>query len=303
MAAADPKVASRWPAGDPAGHRVAMLFSCRPERISVRVRAREVGTGHLRWSVDLRVARVGHLPTVGLVPREPVHLLRVGVVGDGAVARRVLAGEPGLPGSGGGLLVRGYRGLRRLRLVQCRRRGAGAAQGVQAAGRRGGDGLGERNLVRHRVEGLVVGLAGEGVVHRRGRGDLLVQRLGAEDLLDRPDDRQLRVVGVYDLAVLGPGADDLDRRAVAVDVVGAVLTVVLGDEDGGVLPVLAVRDRVDDVTGGEVVVGHPGLRVGRPAGVVAGEPDHVEAGRTVLLEVLLPDFVAVDVRDREVERR
>ena len=166
-----------------------------------------------------------------------------------------------------------------LRLVQRRRRCAGQAQGVQATGRRGGDALGQRDLVRHRVEGRVVGLVGEGVVHGRGRGDLLVQRLGAEDLLDRPDHRDLRVVGVDHLAVLGPGADDLDRGAVAVDVVGAVLAVVLDDEDGGVLPVLAVRDRVDDLAQGEIVVGHPGLGVGRPAGVVAGEPDHVEVGR------------------------
>src|SRR6185437_840972 len=41
----------------------------------------------------------------------------------------------------------------------------------------------------------------------------------------------------------------------------------------------------------------------RPAGVVAGEPDHVEVGGAVLLEVLLPDLGAVDVRDRQVERR
>src|SRR5262249_23917478 len=51
-----------------------------PAGSSVRVRAREVGTGHSRWSVDLRVTRVGHLPVVSLVPRVPVHLLRVGEV-------------------------------------------------------------------------------------------------------------------------------------------------------------------------------------------------------------------------------
>src|SRR6516165_8019832 len=42
---------------------------------SACVRAHEGGTGHLRWGVDLRVTRVGHLPPVGLVPRVPVHLL------------------------------------------------------------------------------------------------------------------------------------------------------------------------------------------------------------------------------------
>jgi hypothetical protein len=48
--------------------------------------------------------------------------------------------------------------------------------------------------------------------------------------VDRRDDRQLRAGGVDDLAVLDPGADDLDRRAVAVDVVGAVLAIVLDDD-------------------------------------------------------------------------
>src|SRR6185437_13743564 len=181
------------------------------------VRARQGGPRYLRRGVDPRVTRVGHRPPVGLVPGVAVHLLRVGVVGDRAVAGGVLAGQPGLPGGGGGLLGRRDRGLLGLGRVERRRRGAGAAQGIQAAGRGGGDALGERYLVRHRAERRVVGLAGEGVVHRRGRGDLLVQRLGAENLLDRPDRRQLRVVGVDDLAVLGPGADDLDRGAVAVD--------------------------------------------------------------------------------------
>src|SRR4029453_18015388 len=54
---------------------------------SVRVRARDVGPRNLRRSVDLRVTRVGHLPSVGLVPRVPVHLLRVRVVGDRTLAR------------------------------------------------------------------------------------------------------------------------------------------------------------------------------------------------------------------------
>ena len=89
----------------------------------------------------------------------------------------------------------------------------------------------------------------------------------------------------------------------AVHVVGAVLGVVLGDEDRRVLPVRGVRDLVDDLADGEVVVGDLRLRVGRSTGVVAGEPHHVEVGRAVLLEVLLPGLVAVDVRDGQVERR
>ena len=63
-----------------------------------------------------------------------------------------------------------------------------------------------------------------------------------------------------DDAVLGVGADDLDRGAVAVDVVEAGLGVVLDDEDRRVLPVLAVRDRVDDLADREVVVGDLGGR-------------------------------------------
>ena len=66
------------------------------------------------------------------------------------------------------------------------------------------------------------------------------------------------------LAVLGPRADDLDRRPVAVDVVGTVLAVVLDHEDRRVLPVPAVRDLVDDLADGEVTVGDLGLGVGVP---------------------------------------
>src|SRR6185369_475623 len=215
----------------------------------------------------------------------------------------VLPSKPALPGSGVGLLVRGHCGLLSLRLVQRLRGGAGETQGVETTGGSGGDALGERDLVRHRVERRVVGPVGKGVVHRRCGRDLLVERLGAEDLFDRADRRYLRVVGADHRAMLSPGADDLDRCAVAVDVVGSILAVVLEDEDGGVLPVLAVRDRVDDLALCKITVGNPGLRIRRPAGVVAGQPHHIEVGRTVLLEVLLPDLVAVDVRDRQVEGR
>ena len=48
---------------------------------------------------------------------------------------------------------------------------------------------------------------------------------------------------------------------------------------------------VDDLAHGEVAVGDLRPRVGRAAGVVAGEPEHVQVGRAVLLEVLLPDLV------------
>ena len=64
-----------------------------------------------------------------------------------------------------------------------------------------------------------------------------------------------------------------------------------------------MRDLVDDLAHGKVAVGHLRLRVRRTTRVVAGEPHHVEVGRAVLLELLLPDLVPVDVRDRGVEWR
>src|SRR3954451_19729985 len=86
--------------GPPATRRA--VIPCRyPQSLSVRVRARDVGAGDLRRGVDLRVARVGQPPSVRPVPRVPVHLLRVRIVGDCALARCVLLAEPGLPGGGG----------------------------------------------------------------------------------------------------------------------------------------------------------------------------------------------------------
>ncbi len=85
--------------------------------------------------------------------------------------------------------------------------------------------------------------------------------------------------------------------------VGAGLAVVLDDEDRRVLPPLGVRDRVHHLADGEVTIGDHGARGHRAAGVVAREPHHVEVRGPVLLEVLLPHLVAVEVRDREVERR
>ena len=79
------------PAGDPAGRRVVDAFSCGPGACQFVSALGMYATGNLRRSVDLRVARVGHLPLVRLVPRVPVHLLRVRVVGDCAVAGDVLA--------------------------------------------------------------------------------------------------------------------------------------------------------------------------------------------------------------------
>ncbi|KDN82231.1 hypothetical protein KCH_59400 [Kitasatospora cheerisanensis KCTC 2395] len=89
----------------------------------------------------------------------------------------------------------------------------------------------------------------------------------------------------------------------AVHVVQAGLRVVLDHEDRGVLPVRAVADLVDDLPDRQVVVGDLGGRVGGAAGVVAGQPQHVEVGGAVPLEVLLPDLRPVDVRHAGVELR
>jgi len=50
-------------------------------------------------------------------------------------------------------------------------------------------------------------------------------------------------------------ADDKGNRAVGVDVVATVLRVVFEDEDGGVVPVGAVRNGIDDAAERQVVVG------------------------------------------------
>src|SRR5580704_511327 len=49
----------------------------------------------------------------------------------------------------------------------------------------------------------------------------------------------------------------------AVDVIEAVLGIILDDEDTGLWPKLAVADRLDDLTDGQIVVGHHGLGRGR----------------------------------------
>src|SRR5215467_2756804 len=99
---------------------------------------------------------------------------------------------------------------------------------------------GQRRLVWHRIERRVVGRAGERAEHRSGGAVHLVQWVDTEDLLDGADHRDLRIVRVVDHSVLRPGADDLERATVAVNVVKAGLSVVLHDEDCTLRPVLAM---------------------------------------------------------------
>ena len=136
----------------------------------------------------------------------------------------------------------------------------------------------------------------------------------AEDLLDRLDHIELRVVLVIDTACR-VGADHERRTAVAIDVIDAVLGVVLDHEDRGALPEAAVGDLVDHPADGEVVVGHLGNRVrdrgavgytGGP-GVVRHQPHEREVGHLPGLHLLLehrePLVDAVLIRDRELEVR
>src|SRR5229473_1552910 len=71
-----------------------------------------------------------------------------------------------------------------------------------------------------------------------------------------------------------------------VDVVAAVLGVVFEDEDGGVIPVGAVRDGVDYAAQGQIVVGDRGLGArairSRAAGVIVGEIEQHECGELEL---------------------
>jgi hypothetical protein len=65
-----------------------------------------------------------------------------------------------------------------------------------------------------------------------------------------------------------------------VDVVGTVVRVILGYEDGGVFPVAAVRDDLDQPSEREAIVRHVGLRRefarGGALRVIVGKPDELE---------------------------
>ena len=62
-------------------------------------------------------------------------------------------------------------------------------------------------------------------------------------------------------------ADDQGDRAMGIHVIGAVLGVVLDDEDGGVLPELALAHRLDHAAQRQIVVGDHGASASacRPA--------------------------------------
>ena len=139
--------------------------------------------------------------------------------------------------------------------------------------------------------GLGVGFVGEAVGEDRGRGVELVHGGETEDALYGVDDAGLVVEGADDLVAFGPGADDEQDGAMAIDVVPAVLRVVFVDEHGGGGPELAAADGLDDAAEGEVVVGEHGAGGGvilRDAvGVVVGEMERDEVGHRALLLVFM----------------
>ncbi len=95
-------------------------------------------------------------------------------------------------------------------------------------------------------------------------------------------------------------ADDVACGAARVHVIGAVLCVVLDDENGGFRPVAAMRDAVHDLADGKIVVGHHGDRRessrGRAGRVVFWQAHHHEVGqapgglRTVEVALVLIEF-------------
>ena len=85
----------------------------------------------------------------------------------------------------------------------------------------------------------------------------------------RAENARLVVLGADDGVALGVGADDIGRRAIAADVVPAVLGVVLDGEDAGLRPEWAAADRLHDLPEGQIVVRHLGRRRGR-AGLGSG---------------------------------
>src|SRR5208282_2864398 len=75
-------------------------------------------------------------------------------------------------------------------------------------------------------------------------------------------------------------ADDQGGRSMGIDVIGAILRVVLDDEDGGVVPVGTVGEGIDYAAYRQIVVGDRGLRRGlagtRASGVVVGQVEERE---------------------------
>ncbi len=153
-----------------------------------------------------------------------------------------------------------------------------------------------------------IGLVGERVVHRRGDGVEYRQRLEPQDQFDGADHRQLVVAGVHHrAAVFDPGADRQRRRAVRIDVVGAVLGIVLDHEDHRLRPDLRSRDDLHQLAHAEVVVRAHRQRIAATrrgaVGVIAHHDHVVQTRHRIEQQLRLERGVeAVDARLRQRRR-
>ena len=152
---------------------------------------------------------------------------------------------------------------------------------------------------------------GEGSEEGGRRGVVLAHRGQAEEELDRAQHARGRVERRVDRPPPRPGARHQQDGTVGVHVVGAVLRVVLEDEDRRLGPEPALRDGFDHAAQGHVVLGHH--RAGRAPSrlrahrVVVAEVEDAQAGKPALLleppELLEPDVDALVVRDGQVVGR
>ena len=131
----------------------------------------------------------------------------------------------------------------------------------------------EQAVVAIAVVGVESGLRSRAVEERRhdgGAGIVCVHGRSAEERFDRADNVDRGVESVVDerrgLRQRRILADDENDAAMGIDVVGSVLGVVFEDENGGIVPIGAVGDGVDDSADGEIVVGNGSGGAGLPLG-------------------------------------
>src|SRR5262245_33620798 len=93
-------------------------------------------------------------------------------------------------------------------------------------------------------------------------------------------------MGLTHVLLLHPRADGKKDRAVSIDVIGAVLRVVFDNEDHGVFPTWAVRDKLDGQAKRGIVVLDESLE--RPVGSVGID---VACAATVVVRVIQVDVL------------